>query len=215
MVHLMPLGTNDPVYLEAKKRFVAGWQHPDKTYHLEAIYYIVQDGAEAQAHLARNRAYLQAVKARVGDGAEQYLFHGTRRACHIGDDNNNLYPCNNPDCFFCSIMKCSFSLAHVGAHEMFGKGIYTSSVSSKADGYVWNWHMHSHKHTMFLSNVVTGRVEPLLVPQPNRTAPDAGFDSTEGVTKPQGGSVEYPETIVYREDAILPSVVVVYTRQHK
>ena len=34
----------------------------------------------------------------------------------------------------------------------------------------------------------------------------------EAVTKSQGGEVEYPETIVYREDAILPSVVVVYTR---
>ena len=70
----MPLGPHDPVYLEgeislktagndliapvAEKRFREGWKHPDKTYHLESIYYINQAGPEAQRHLAQNRAYL-------------------------------------------------------------------------------------------------------------------------------------------------------------
>ena len=35
----------------------------------------------------------------------------------------------------------------------------------------------------------------------------------EAVTRSQGGAVRNPETIVYREDAILPSVVIVYTRR--
>ncbi|KAI8951965.1 ADP-ribosylation [Xylaria longipes] len=213
MVHLMPLGCNDPVYREAEKRFRTGWKHPGITYHLEGIYYINQAGGAAQQHLVRNRAYLQQVQCHISWPAEQYLFHGTRRACHVGDDSCNLQPCNLDECNFCHILKCSFSLSHANANGMFGAGIYTSSISSKANGYVWNHHIHSQKHAMFLSNVVTGKSQKLYQATQGRTAPDNGYDSVEAVTRDHGGSVDYPETIVYQERAILPSVVVVYTRQ--
>jgi len=37
----------------------------------------------------------------------------------------------------------------------------------------------------------------------------------QAVTIEHGGAVKYPETVVYREDAILPHVVIIYTRQKK
>ncbi|RYP86160.1 hypothetical protein DL770_004947 [Monosporascus sp. CRB-9-2] len=212
MVHLMPLGHNDPVYREAERLFRNGWKDSSKKYHLEAIYYINQAGPVAQQHLAQNRAYLQQVQSRTPGPAEQYLFHGTRRACHTADDSSKLNPCNLKECNFCHILKCSFSLAHANANGMFGAGIYTSSVSSKSNDYVWNHHVHSRKHTMFLSNVVTGKSQKLYQASPGRRSPDYGYDSVEAVTRQHGGSVNYPETIVYRESAILPSVVIVYTR---
>ncbi|EIW79059.1 hypothetical protein CONPUDRAFT_59609 [Coniophora puteana RWD-64-598 SS2] len=154
----------------------------------------------------------QQVQNHTSGAAEQYLFHGTRRACHIGDDRTQINPCNRSDCYLCHIIKCSFSMAHANANGMFGPGIYTSSVSSKSDGYVWNHHIHSHKHAMFLSNVVTGRSQKLYAASHGRRSPDNGYDSVEAVTHKHGGSVDYPETVVYREDAILPSVVIMYTR---
>jgi hypothetical protein len=74
----MPLGKNDPVYLEgkvawlpgifylkltrnsnlAKNRFQNGWKSSSKSYKLDSIYYIVWDGNDAQSNLAANRAYL-------------------------------------------------------------------------------------------------------------------------------------------------------------
>ncbi|KAJ3533680.1 hypothetical protein NM688_g7247 [Phlebia brevispora] len=193
MVHLMYLGTNDPVYREAERRFRQGWKNKNKTYHIEGIFYIIQDGAVAQQHLANNRAYLQQVSRRVPNGAEQYLFHGTQRACHIGDDRNTWRELGP--------ITCSAEAS-------------TPLAILLADGYVWNDHMHSKKHTMFLSNVVVGRTEKLYRKDRSRTAPSPGFDSVVAVTKSNGGSVNNPETVVYREDAILPSVVIVYTRKH-
>lgn len=34
----------------------------------------------------------------------------------------------------------------------------------------------------------------------------------EAITKKEGGGVRYPETIVYREDAIAPVAIVVYSK---
>lgn len=51
-------------------------------------------------------------------------------------------------------------------------------------------------------------------PDYRRREPDPGFNCVEALTKKDGGSVKYPETIVYREDAIAPVAVVVYEKQY-
>ncbi|THH27652.1 hypothetical protein EUX98_g6532 [Antrodiella citrinella] len=217
MVHLLPLATNDPVYRESERLFRQGWQHPGKTYKLKNIFYVIQDGPEAQRHLFNNRAYLSQLCGKYGTTAatvERMLFHGSKRGCYLGEDKTQLYPCNNTDCFLCLILKCSFQLNKItNPRLMFGKGFYTSSVSSKSDIYVENRkYIKSRQRAMFLSNVSIGRSQTLYQADNARTGPDFPFDSVEAATKANGGAVNYPETVVYREDAILPSVVIMYTK---
>jgi len=216
MVHLLPLSTNDPVYLEAERLFRQGWQSASKTYKLKSIFYIIQDGPEAQRHLQANRGYLSLLCAKYRTTAatvERMLFHGTKRGCYLGEDRTQIYPCNNTDCFLCMILKSSFQLSKItNTRLMFGKGFYTSSISSKSDGYSSNLtRIKSKQKAMFLSNVSIGRSQMLYQADRGRTGPDSPFDSVEAVTIANGGAVKYPETVVYREEAILPSVVIMYT----
>lgn len=109
---------------------------------------------------------------------------------------------------------------------------YTNYIES--DDYVKNHHIHSRKHAMFLSHVVVGNSQKLYQVSHGRVSPDYGYDSVswiyqiletlktawprfllkqvEAVTRQHGGSVNYAETVVYHESAILPAVVIVYTR---
>ncbi|KAI0760392.1 hypothetical protein C8Q74DRAFT_1319480 [Fomes fomentarius] len=145
--------------------------------------------------------------------AESYLFHGTQRACTIGEDASHTTTCNNRDCHLCSIIRCSFQLKYIGENNLLGKGFYTSVVSSKADGYAKNAHIHSNKHAMFLGNVVTGKKELVYQYDQHKPGPAPGYHSVEAVPKSQGGiNINYSETVVYREEAIIPSIVIMYTR---
>jgi hypothetical protein len=214
--HLLHLSRGESLYNQTEQWFKNGWKHHDKSAHITDIFYIVYGGHTAQQHLAANRNYLQAISQQYNGKAESYLFHGTQRACYIGEDASKTKTCNNPECHMCSIIKCSFQMKHIGANNMLGKGFYTSSVSSKADGYAWNHHIHSKKHALFLGNVVTGRCELAYRADRQKTGPAPGCHSVEAVPANQGGipNLQFTETVVYREDAILPSIVVMYTRKH-
>ena len=95
---------------------------------------------------------------------------------------------------------------------MFGHGIYTTSTSSKADHYVMNSRIHSHKHIMLLCLVFVGESEKLYGPDYTKTAPSPGYESVTAATTAENGAVLYDETVVYREDAIVPVGLIVYTR---
>ncbi|KAM5349021.1 hypothetical protein ACJ41O_008844 [Fusarium nematophilum] len=101
----------------------------------------------------------------------------------------------------------------VANRNMFGYGIYTTECSSKADTYVDNHHMHSHLHAMLICRVVANRPQFVKHACSKRTAPDRGYNCVEAVTRANGGEVNFPETIVYREDAIVPVGVIMYTRR--
>lgn len=93
--------------------------------------------------------------AEVGDGVETsgLFFHGTNRACTLGDRRTNDELCNNNKCNLCGIIRTSFDLSRSGMwlpgftltldlsadttpagtkHKFsrFGHGIYTSACSS-------------------------------------------------------------------------------------
>ncbi|KAH7265972.1 hypothetical protein B0J15DRAFT_545992 [Fusarium solani] len=96
---------------------------------------------------------------------------------------------------------------------MFGNGVYTTTVSSKADLFAENQDIHSQLHAVFICRIVSNRPQYLRRPDNVRTRPDRGYDSVEAVLTHNGGTVRYPETIVYREDAIIPVGVILYTRR--
>jgi hypothetical protein len=65
-------------------------------------------------------------------GNERLLWHGTVRACSLGEPGQNMF-CTDLNCSLCSIARGSFNLANAktSAFQRFGPGIYTSSKSSK------------------------------------------------------------------------------------
>ena len=66
-------------------------------------------------------------------GNEKRRWHGTVRECNIGDEGETEF-CSDPSCSLCCIMKTTFDIAwsdKKNNFRRFGKGIYTSSTSSK------------------------------------------------------------------------------------
>lgn len=96
---------------------------------------------------------------------------------------------------------------------MFGEGIYTTSVSSKADNYAMNHHMHSHLHAMLLCLVFIGKYEEVHEADHDRIAPKEGCQSVKAAIRRDGGAVEYTETVVYNEANVIPIGMIMYTRQ--
>jgi hypothetical protein len=47
-------------------------------------------------------------------GRYKRLYHGTSRACHIGESGNDLKLCYDSDCGTCSILRESFKLKYAG-----------------------------------------------------------------------------------------------------
>ena len=119
-------------------------------------------------------------------------------------------------------------------NAMFGPGIYSTPTSSskstypcqsssnanysafpstEADTYAKNHRIHSHQHAIIVCTVVRGNVNQLYAADHSLTSPGAGFDSVEGVERDKGGAINYKEIVVYREDAIIPRAVIMYTRK--
>ncbi|KAH8918451.1 hypothetical protein BT69DRAFT_1225400 [Atractiella rhizophila] len=148
--------------------------------------------------------------------AISYHFHGTQRACYIGENSRAINTCSNRDCHLCSLIKCSFQLKYVGQDNALGPGFYTSATSNKADGYAKNADIRSKKHAVLLGDVTTGRKEVVYDWDSDKDGPRSGYDSVSLVPghsqSKKKRKPKWPETVVYREEAILPSVVIMYTR---
>ncbi|KIO34829.1 hypothetical protein M407DRAFT_16776 [Tulasnella calospora MUT 4182] len=146
------------------------------------------------------------------DGAEQLLFHGTLRLCSVGNGGQSSSPCKNRACRLCCILRNSFKADQAGtvtgrSVPRFGKGIYTSRFSSKADKY--NGESLSQDKAMLVARVVLGRSCTLTSrkePKPLLEAP-AGYNSVLGKV---GASEEYDVHAVYKDEAILPAYLIIY-----
>ncbi|KIO17880.1 hypothetical protein M407DRAFT_84532 [Tulasnella calospora MUT 4182] len=151
-------------------------------------------------------------------GNECRRWHGTKRLCTIGDNPTNPTLCAQAGCPMCSILRTSFQVAKTNAYnspsnqiaslDRFGKGIYTSSTSSKAYDYASNGGSVASQYSMImLTNVIVGQGHKLTQDSQGLTAPPAGYHSVLGEV---GGSLNYDELVVYNDDAIRPSWLVVY-----
>ncbi|KXN81212.1 hypothetical protein AN958_05727 [Leucoagaricus sp. SymC.cos] len=88
----------------------------------------------------------------------------------------------------------------------FGRGIYTSSTSSKSNDYSQN-DCKSNLKAIVLNKVVVGKGYKLTHDLTTLTSPPQGYDS---VLAERGGSLNYDELVVYTNDAIRPSFLVMY-----
>ncbi|KDQ12134.1 hypothetical protein BOTBODRAFT_425046 [Botryobasidium botryosum FD-172 SS1] len=198
----MYLQPHDQFTRNIQNRFYSSWQHPTKKMPtIKHIFYSLHQSLHSRDHLQRNRTYMRQ------HGNEQMLFHGTLRACRVGDTPENIYPCSRPDCKLCAILRCSFDPSK-SCNGMFGYGVYTTPISSKADGYVKS--PNSSYKAILYANVTLGKTKVMNYAQHGlRQAPN-GCDSITAATIAQGGAVEYPEMVVYREDSICVNSLIIY-----
>ncbi|KIP09431.1 hypothetical protein PHLGIDRAFT_44585, partial [Phlebiopsis gigantea 11061_1 CR5-6] len=127
-------------------------------------------------------------------GNTRRRWHGTVRACRLGDTEEDSEFCGDPMCSLCSILQSSFELTKAGQRTNFGRfgaGIYTSATSSKASDYIWE-RGGSPLRAILLNEVVMGNIVKLTEDNPNLTEPPAGFDAVVGEP---GGSLNYDESI--------------------
>ncbi|KAJ7614082.1 hypothetical protein FB45DRAFT_981735 [Roridomyces roridus] len=181
-------------FKSVEDQFKASWRHTGKPCPpVKRVYKIMATAAS----LTTYKAY-QYVRS---PGNENRRWHGTKRECNLGDKGQTQF-CGSAKCSLCCIVKSSFDISLWGTKTgwgRFGKGIYTSSTSSKSNDYSHNECSSSLK-AILLNKVIVGRGVSL-------TSPPAGYDS---VLAEKGGSLNYDELVVYTNDAIRPSFLVMY-----
>jgi hypothetical protein len=85
----------------------------------------------------------------------------------------------------------------------FGKGIYFAPNSSKANDY-----NDASVRVMLLCNVLAGREYESTENLQTLTAAPTGYHSVRGIV---GTKLNYPELVVYEEDSILVTHIILYT----
>lgn len=194
------------------EQFKTSWRHASKPCPpVRRVYKIISSPALVTSY----NTYRSSVESRGQfvvngrtAGNENRRWHGTRRECNIGDKGHNSL-CSSNSCPMCSIIRHSFDLSRWGSKTgwgRFGKGIYTSSTSSKSDDYASNDCTSKFK-AVLLNKVVVGKGHKMIHDNTTLTAPPLGFDS---VLAEKGGSLNYDELVVYKNEAIRPSFLVLY-----
>jgi len=92
-------------------------------------------------------------------GNAQMMFHGTRRACRIAENATDVTMCFREDCHLCRILEGSYNMERAKGKRMFGPGIYSTSVSSKADDYTSNANDWTKTRVMIVNHVALGRTK--------------------------------------------------------
>lgn len=207
---LKALKQDDPEYIHVKKLFDEGWKHPNKNKPVvRSVFKLLKTPDE----MGEYHTYSTTIKAEVGDGIETsgLFFHGTNRACRLGDKKTDTELCNNTRCHMCGIIRASYDITKCGSKHKFsrfGRGIYTSACSSKADDYFRDLSMsRTQSRALLVNAVVYGRAQELSKTNTRANPRDSGFHSVMGIT---GGDLNYEETVVYNNEAIRPVYLVTY-----
>ncbi|KIO18084.1 hypothetical protein M407DRAFT_32231 [Tulasnella calospora MUT 4182] len=204
---------NNPVFGDICNQFYASWRHKNKRMPIIAHVYKITLGQEL---MSSYRAYQNAVETRGGfsamgmsKGNECRRWHGTTRLCNLGDHPSNTSCCQRYDCALCCILWSSFRVDKVNSSgrsfNRFGPGIYSSSASSKADDYSTSA-AQSYYKAMLLTKVIVGHGYKAYR-DGEVTSPPSGYNSVIGEV---GGNLNYDELVVYRDDAIRPSWLLIY-----
>ncbi|KAF9474500.1 ADP-ribosylation [Pholiota conissans] len=205
-VNLIHVPPNDPEYHNISEKFLNGWKHAYKVVPtIKRIFYIAYGTAEGLQHLANFSEYSNRV------GNVEMLFHGTQRVCSIGETTDSVTVCTSQECNLCNIVRGSYDMEKAKGKRMFGSGIYSTQVSSKADEYSGNADPYVHTRVMILNQVALGRSKIMYEASHEMQHAPPMYNSVTGATYPEGGKLNYHEAVVYREDAICANAIVVYS----
>ncbi|KAG8889071.1 hypothetical protein FRB98_005820 [Tulasnella sp. 332] len=202
---------NSVEYHQLRSLFFDGWKHPHKQLpSLVRIYAIDLPDPLWRPYLTY-RLRIESDLGSLESLNERKTFHGTPRKCCIGDPQKTLQLCSDAACNVCSIIRTSFRIDLAGTAPgrnfmRFGRGLYTTSVSSKADDYSVTQANSPYK-AMLVAKVVLGRGYSLMRTTKNLIRPPVGHDSVLGTV---GVDLNYDEQVVYRNDAIRPAYLLLY-----
>ncbi|EPS93927.1 hypothetical protein FOMPIDRAFT_1135248 [Fomitopsis schrenkii] len=196
---------NQASFRDVSKQFRDQWKHPTPV--PTVIWKIYCD----RGHTDEFARYKLAIERKTNfpGGNSKRRWHGTVRACTVGDSQGQPTLCNDVLCSLCNIIRTSFHAAKAGQRTNFGRfgaGIYTSATSSKANDYVLEPGGSGFK-AMLLNDVVLGRVIKMTTGDENLTQPPTGHDSVVGEP---GGDLNYDEAIGKGNEAIRPLFLVIY-----
>jgi len=200
-------------YTSVEAQFQQSWRHKTTCPEVRAVYKIINTTASSDKY----EKYLDSVETRGNfvsagkpPGNENRRWHGTRRKCNIGDTGITTV-CTDSKCALCRIIKTSFDVKffkEATGWGRFGAGIYTSSTSSKSNDYSSN-DRNSKWKALLLNKVAVGKGMKLTQNDTTLTKPPTGYDSVLAEVVP-GGALNYDELVVYNNDAVLPSYLVMY-----
>ncbi|KAG1743470.1 ADP-ribosylation [Suillus lakei] len=208
---LVHLSSDSAHFVEVEHLFKKGWQHRKKRRpKIQGIFRIIWPDSNLQPYLHYRKQVQAHVRAPDKPGNEKLLFHGTNRACLLGESPRHVSSCNLNECYLCSILRVSFDVNKCGTKNgfrRFGQGIYTTACSSKADDYSCNLSRDARLHTMLVNRVVVGRSHNQHGNASHLVKPPDGFDSVTGKT---GKNLNFEETVCYTNDAVRPAYLIVY-----
>ncbi|KAF8193784.1 hypothetical protein BJ912DRAFT_231340 [Pholiota molesta] len=204
-VNLIHVPPNDPEYHIVSQKFLDGWSHPHKAVPtVRRVFYVAYSTAAGLEHLGKFSDYCNRV------GNVQMLFHGTQRACRIGETSTSVTACTSQECNLCNILRGSYNMERAKG-RMFGPGIYSTRVSSKADDYSNTSDPSVYTRVMIVNHVALGRSKTMYEASHDMQHAPHLYNSVTAATYPEGGKVNYHEAVVYREDAICANAIVVYS----
>ncbi|KAG8213141.1 ADP-ribosylation [Butyriboletus roseoflavus] len=208
---LVRLDRDNPSFAEVEQLFVKGWRHRKKARpDIQYIFKVLWPEPALEPYLNYRGQVQATLKARDKRGNEKLLFHGTNRACLLGESSASVLLCGLKQCYLCSILRSSFDVSKCGSKnsfKRFGHGIYTTSCSSKADDYISSLSESACLRVMILSRVAVGKPYKRYRNAPDLIAPPPGYDSIAGEI---GWDLNYEETVTYDNDSVRPAYLVVY-----
>ncbi|UZP39379.1 hypothetical protein NXS19_007195 [Fusarium pseudograminearum] len=206
---------NDIEYKRLAQLFNDNWQHDDKKATINGIFKCRPEELGKSKQMHAFTKYLNITGTTVE--AAKWHFHCTSRKCNFDEsvDDDRLLQCDDADtCAFCSILRESLSMTYASQGGWFGAGIYSSNIASKADKFSHDpdGKYHTGLHAVIVCRVIVGRVQWTKKKLVGVSGPKPGFHSIQAVTKKRGGPVYFPETVVFRDEAILPVAVITYNK---
>ena len=195
--------TSSPNYVTVVSQFQNNWAKGKGTCPgVDHIFEIVSKSVEKKW-----KSYKDALAQAGSPTTVEQHYHGTIIKCDLAGTKSL---CADSSCAICGISKVGFKKNLIGTNipkfKRFGQGFYLSPNSSKSHDYTQGSHTH---RAMLLCDVLPGKKHLVTTDQTHLTAPPQGYDSVYGQP---GGSLNYPEIVLYDEASILPHYVIMYQK---
>ncbi|KAG8902404.1 hypothetical protein FRB99_004529, partial [Tulasnella sp. 403] len=177
----LPRSPNSPLYIPPG----------DQTMHILEFFLRSWKGTYKSSPIPEYKEilYYTGITASVED---HLSFHGTRRYCRVGDDPGMLALCNMDHCNLCMILKTSYKVEKSGSisrgqwFPRWGRGIYSTPDSSKADHYSRNRGLASPSplKAVLVNIQALGRLYVYYQEMPGIMGPPPGYTSVIGWKPP-------------------------------
>ncbi|CBJ27718.1 conserved unknown protein [Ectocarpus siliculosus] len=200
---LSALGDSHPDCPRLRADFLSGWRTLTGL-AIERIFRITVPAGVGETHAGYVRSHGNVVQR----------FHGTscRSTCNFIIDPKKASPCGLQACKLCNICLRGFKLGK--ASRRFGQGVYFSTKPAKANGYAQGTEKKAEGRgkklrCIIVADVAKGR---------SFITKDTGFDGGtyppvghDSVQAEVGKGLAFEELVVYKEEAALPTHLVVYS----